>query len=108
MAKIQPCKIKLIQLYKMVNSELVAYYYLGDVLQNKYDLINLFWHERGGHGEDFIKNEKLGISPLYSEDRDRISWEKRACSVQLKHCSWENTSPSFKTHMRTSYPLFIH
>jgi RHS repeat-associated protein len=68
----------------------------GSRINNKWDVINMFIHEMGGHGKDFIKAEKLGIQPLYNSDRDGYKWEKNAIKIQKEDPSWNKTSKEFQ------------
>lgn len=68
----------------------------GDHIINKWDAINMFIHERGGHGPDYLKAEKKGQYPLYDEFRDETDWENRAVSIQKNHSSWIYTSKEWK------------
>ena len=69
---------------------------IGGTLKTKYDFINVFVHERGGHGSDFLKNEAAGLTPVYSEVRDQNLFERNAIRMQVAHPSWAGTSPAFK------------
>ncbi len=77
--------------------------YIGYTVNNVEDYINLFRHERGGHGKDLYKAFAEGKSPLYQEDKDYWNWEKRATLFQIKDASWTNTSSNFKQHIFNEY-----
>ncbi len=58
----------------------------GDKLNNKWDFVNIYIHERKSHGGDF----KKGIPYV------PYSYEQRAYRMQMRHSSWRLTSPAFK------------
>ena len=68
-------------------------------LNNRWDFINLFRHERGSHGSDFLK----GLT--YSSDKR--GWESRATNFQVMDASWEKTSLEFKQHIYNTYGNFV-
>lgn len=77
--------------------------YIGNDLNNKYDIINLLIHERKGHGNDFLKAVLNGKNPLYQRSKDYWPWEKTATQMQIKDASWEKTSPQFKQMIYNAY-----
>lgn len=81
--------------------------YIGRILMNKFDFINLFKHERQGHGGDFLKAEKEGRDPLFNREKDSNSWERNATLIQVKDASWKMVSPQFKSHILKEYGSFI-
>jgi RHS repeat-associated protein len=70
---------------------------IGSTLKTKYDFINVFVHERGGHGTDFLKNEAAGLTPVYDMTRDLNKFESNAIKTQLSHGSWKGTSKRYRT-----------
>jgi len=72
---------------------------IGNTLINRFDFINLFKHERGGHGSDFLKSE-------YS-DNLRDKWERNACLIQVTDPSWMKVSNPFREHMIKEYGNYI-
>jgi RHS repeat-associated protein len=72
---------------------------IGNTLINRFDFINLFKHERGGHGTDFLKSE-------YS-DNLRDKWERNACLIQVTDPSWMKVSNHFREHMIKEYGEYI-
>jgi hypothetical protein len=72
---------------------------IGNTLINRFDFINLFKHERGGHGADFLKSE-------YSDNRRDI-WERNACLIQVTDPSWAKVSNQFREHMVKEYGNYI-
>lgn len=68
----------------------VSYSSLGNVLNNGFDVINLFAHERGCHMSDAIN---------YGAQLYKMDPEYRAYFFQIKHSSWRYVSPKFKKHV---------
>jgi RHS repeat-associated protein len=68
---------------------------MGGTLVTKYDYINMFVHEYD-HFNDFKKNERAGLFPLYVDARDRSAFERNAIRTQVTHSSWTGTSPVFR------------
>jgi hypothetical protein len=68
-------------------------------LNNRWDFINLFRHERGSHGSDFMKGLKFS--------GNEIEWESRATNFQVTDASWVKTSLEFKQHIYKSYGQFV-
>lgn len=64
----------------------------GSTLNNKFDFISMFRHERGSHGSRFLKGES------YSTSKERL-WESEAYSGQMKDPSWQKTSYNFKDYI---------
>ena len=62
---------------------------IGTVLINKYDVINMFKHERGGHGGQYLNKKPFS--------------ERDATLFQVQDKSWDNVSPQWKNHMFKSY-----
>jgi len=70
---------------------------IGGTLKTKYDFVNVFVHERGGHVTDFLKNEASGLMPVYDQARDLNRFERNAIRIQLSHDSWKGTSNRYRT-----------
>jgi RHS repeat-associated protein len=75
----------------------------GSLLNNKWDYINEFRHERGGHGTDFLNAVSQGKNPLYNRSLDYWPWEKTATNIQVNDPSWSKTSQNFKQNLYNTY-----
>jgi len=65
-------------------------------LNNRYDFINMFIHERGSHIPDLKNNERLELNPIWNVARDERLFERNAILMQVGHSSWAGTSPEFR------------
>jgi hypothetical protein len=66
----------------------------GSILNNKFDLINLFKHERGFHGARFLNGEKWNGTPSQTQ-----VWESEAYKGQMSDPSWPKTSQEFHSYI---------
>ncbi|WP_264531885.1 hypothetical protein [Flavobacterium sp. N502540] len=77
----------------------VTYGEVGSSLQNGYDIINLFSHERGQHVEDL---KKLG-KEIYN-----TRFEYNAYMKQVQEKSWKNTSQAYKDYIEQVAGKYVH
>ncbi|WP_306353669.1 hypothetical protein [Flavobacterium sp. '19STA2R22 D10 B1'] len=78
---------------------LVDYSALGRTVNNGYDILNLFSHERGKHIPDLLEGKiSLGAWIL----------ENRATLHQLKSPTWEKTSPEFQKHIKVYQGYYLY
>lgn len=73
--------------------------HFGNIMINKYDLMSILVHERGGHGSDII--------PILKITHNRAIDERRATEVQVRHWTWKKTSVELKRHMANTYGGFL-
>jgi hypothetical protein len=69
----------------------------GTVLNNANDFVNIFRHERDGHGNDVLAGKK------YNPQTDEWVWERVGVIKQVIHDSWKDTSLEFKQHVYNVY-----
>jgi hypothetical protein len=72
----------------------------GSSLNNKYDFINMFRHERGSHGTKFLKGESFS----YLKENQ---WEKEAYSYMMQDPSWGKTSFGFQDYIKDASTKYL-
>ena len=74
----------------------------GSILNNKFDFINLFKHERGFHGARFLKGEKWNGTP----NQEQL-WESEAYKGQMSDPSWTKTSKEFQNFIKQNAKTYL-
>jgi len=74
----------------------------GSILNNKFDIINLFRHERGFHGARFLRGEKWENTPKQLQ-----IWESEAYKGQMADPSWLKTSQKFQMYIEEVSKMYL-